>query len=210
MPEEPSEAGKSARRNPSSATIDMDQILDLLRLDNERRSSEIALMAERLALTLAKQLGGGQGSGDLLDVGRIRDYELTRRKLAGPFDDEAVPLGAGAIVSVTPSTLHVGRECRVLLRGAGQAAEVAFASDGGTLTVRVSDEGRHAGKGTAASAYQLVVVNVPPGAITGPISVVTETGTLTSTFDVPVAAETAGYDLGPDVFMAVLSRRGER
>jgi hypothetical protein len=209
MPEETSESAK-ARGKPSSTTIDMDQILELLRLDNERRSDEITLMAERLAQTLAEQLGEGQGRGERLDEGRIRAYDVTRRQLAGPFDDEAGILGAGAIVSVNPHTLYVGARCTVLLRDAGRAVEVAFTSADGTVPVRVTDTSRDAGKGIGARSYELVTVKVPAGAITGPITVVTDAGILTSTFDVLVAAESAAYDLPEEVFMAVPPRRGER
>lgn len=210
MPEEPSESGKSARHKPSSTTIDMDQILELLRLDNDRRSDEITLMAERLAQTLAEQLGEGQGRGERLDEGRIRAYDVTRRQLAGPFDDEAGILGAGAIVSVNPPTLHVGARCSVLLRDAGQAVEVAFTSADGTVLVRVTDTSRDAGKGIAARSHELVKVSVPAGAITGPITVTTDAGILTSTFEVLVVAESAAYDLPEEVFMALPPRRGER
>jgi hypothetical protein len=207
MTEEPSEAAK-ARRKPSSTMIDMDQILELLRLDNERRSDEIALMAERLAQTLAEQLGEGQGRGERLDEGRIRAYDITRRQLAGPFDDEAGILGAGAIVSVNPPTLCVGAQCTVLLRDAGRAVEVAFTSADGTVPVRVTDTSRDAGKGIAARSYELVTVKVPADAITGPITVVTDAGILTSTFDVLVAAEALAYDLPDEVFMARTTPEG--
>jgi hypothetical protein len=207
MTEEPSEAAK-ARRKPSSTTIDMDQILELLRLDNERRSDEIALMAEHLAQTLAEQLGEGQGRGERLDEGRIRAYDVTRRQLAGPFDDEAGILGAGAIVSVNPPTLYVGAQCTVLLRDAGRAVEVAFTSADGTVPVRVTDTSRDAGKGIAARSYELVTVKVPAGAITGPITVVTDAGILTSTFEVLVAAEASAYDLPDEVFMARTTPEG--
>jgi hypothetical protein len=209
MPEEPSESGKSARNKPSSTTIDMDQILELLRLDNDRRSDEITLMAERLAQTLAEQLGEGH-RGERLDEGRIRAYDVTRRQLAGPFDDEAGILGAGAIVSVNPPTLYVGARCTVLLRDAGLAVEVAFTSADGTVPVRVTDTSRDAGKGIAARSHELVKVHVPAGAITGPITVTTDTGILTSTFEVLVVAESAAYDLPEEVFMALPPRRGER
>ena len=210
MPEDPSESAK-ARGKPSSTTIDMDQILELLRLDNERRSDEITLMAERLAQTLAEQhFGEGQGRGERLDEGRIHAYDVTRRQLAGPFDDEAGILGVGAIVSVNPPTLYVGARCTVLLRDAGRAVEVAFTSADGTVLVRVTDTSRDAGKGIGARSYELVTVKVPAGAITGPITVVTDAGILTSTFEVLVAAESAAYYLPEEVFMAVSPRRGER
>jgi hypothetical protein len=199
-----------ARRKPSSTTIDMDQILELLRLNNERRSDEIALMAERLAQTLAEQLGEGLGRGEPLDEGRIRAYDITRRQLAGPFDDEAGILGAGAIVSVNPPTLYVDAACKVMLRDAGRAVEVAFASADGTVPVRVTDASRDAGRGIGTRSYELVTVKVPEGAITGPITVVTDAGILTSTFEVLVAAEAPAYDLPEEIFMAVPSRRGEQ
>lgn len=210
MPEEPSEHQEPSRRKQPSASIDMDQILEFIRLGNERRSDEITLIAERLALTLAKQLGESQGRGERLDEGRIRAYDTTRRQLAGPFDDEANTLGAGAIVSVTPHTLHVGGPCRVMLRDAGQAVEVAFTSDDGTVAVRVADTTGDAGTGTAPRTYQLVSVDVPEGAVTGPITVVTDAGILTSAFDVLVAAEAPAYHLPDEVFIAQPRRGGER
>jgi hypothetical protein len=209
MSDETSEPGAQPRRRPPSATIDMDQILEFIREGNERRSEEIALMAERLAQTLAEQLGESQGRGERLDEGRIRAYDVTRRQLAGPSDDEADTLGAGAIVSVTPHTLHAGATCRVMLRDAGQAVEVAFASNDGTVVARVADTSHDAGTGTAARSHELVSVSVPEGAITGPITVVTDAGILTSTFDVLVAEAAIG-ELAEEVFMALPPRRGER
>lgn len=210
MPEEPSEHQEPSRRKQPAASIDMDQILEFIRLGNERRSEEITLMAESLAQTLAKQLGDSQGRGERLDEGRIRSYDVTRRQLAGPFDDEANTLGAGAIVSVTPHILHVGGPCRVLLRDAGQAVEVAFTSDDGTVAVRVAGTTGDAGTGTAARSHQIVSVDVPEGAVIGPITVVTDAGILTSAFDVLVAAEAPAYQLPDDVFIAQPRRGGER
>jgi hypothetical protein len=204
------EPGKRPRSSPPSATIDVDQILEFIRLGNERRSDEIALMAERLAQTLAEQIGEAQGREERLDEGRIRAYDITRRQLAGPFDDEAGGLGAGAIVSVTPPTLSVGSACSVLLRDAGRAVEVAFASDDGTVAVRVTDTSRGAGTGIAARSYELVTVEVPAGAITGPITVVTDAGILTSTFDAVVAAEAVTDHLADEDFMAPPPWKGEQ
>jgi len=210
MPEEPSEHQEPSRRKQPAASIDMDQILEFIRLDNERRSEEITLMAERLAQTLAKQLGESQGRGERLDEGRIRSYDVTRRQLAGPFDDEANTLGEGAIVSVTPHILHVGGPCRVLLRDAGQAVEVAFTSDDGTVAVRVADTTGDAGTGTAARSHQLVSVDVHEKAVTGSITLVTDAGILTSAFDVLVAAEAPADHLPDEVFVAQPRRGGER
>jgi len=210
MPQEPSEHQEPSMPKQPAASIDMDQILEFIRLGNERRSEEITLMAERLAQTLAKQFGESQGRGERLDEGRIRSYDVTRRQLAGPFDDEANTLGAGAIVSVTPHILHVGGPCRVMLRDAGQAVEVAFTSDDGTVAVRVADTASDARTGTAARCHQLVSADVPEGAITGPITVVTDAGILTSAFDVLVAAEAPAYSIPDEVFVAQPRRGGER
>ena len=111
---------------------------------------------------------------------------------------------------MTPHILHVGGPCRVLLRDAGQAVEVAFTSDDGTVAVRVADTTGDAGTGTAARSHQLVSVDVPEKAVTGPITVVTDAGILTSAFDVLVAAEAPAYHLQDEVFVAQPRRGGER
>jgi hypothetical protein len=211
MPDETPKSETQSARKPPSTSIDMDQILEFIRLSNERRSDEITLMAEHLAQNLAEQLSESRGRGERLDEERIRNYDVTRRQLAGPSDDEADTLGAGVIVRVAPNTLHVGRACDLLLRDAGQAVEVAFASADGTIVVKV-DTSYVAGTGTLARSHHLeyISVTVPKGAITGPITVVTDTGILTTTFDVQVAAEGATDDLPNEVFMALPPRRGER
>lgn len=211
MPDETVESQGRPARRPSSTTIDMDQILEFIRLGNERRSDEITLMAERLAQTVAEQLGQS-GRGERLDEGRIRAYDVTRRQLAGPSDDEADTLGIGTIVSVSPHVVRVGLPCLVLLRNTGRAVQAAFAGRDGTVTTNVGDPRRDEGAGVAARSYELVTVTVPEGALTGPITIITDTGDITSSFDVPVAEAGAAAKLLADhVFMAVTQPgRGER
>ncbi|WP_250279707.1 hypothetical protein [Frankia sp. Cppng1_Ct_nod] len=193
MPDEASSPTAHETRGSGSAIIDMDQILEFIRLGNERRSEDITVMAERVAMMLAEQLGQVGGRGERLDEGLIRAYAITRRQLAGPNDDEADSLSVGTIVSVTPHTPRVGRTCQVLLRNAGRPVRVDFAGqadvvESKAVESKVTAWQSHDREGVVARSYGLATVTVPEGAISGKISAVTESGILTSDFDVRVAA----------------------
>jgi hypothetical protein len=140
---------------------------------------DITVVAERLAFALADQLGQISARRGPLDEARIRAYEVTRRQLAGPSDDEADTLGIGSIVSVTPpGPVTAGdSQLTVKVRNATEVDEIVFAADDGTVAtneVRVLPAARAAGDTDLS-----VAVSVPREAVTGPLSAVTDVGTLT-------------------------------
>lgn len=142
-----------------------------------REVDGIELVAERLAVALARQLGQLSGHRGALSEDRIRAYEVTRLQLAGPSDDEADTLGIGAIISVTPPHPVVAGDSSVTvtIRNATTIDKIIFAGPDGTeVPVDVERSVQPPG-----GSDIFVVVAVPRDAVTGPLSAVTDVGILT-------------------------------
>jgi hypothetical protein len=137
----------------------------------------LEMVAEQLAQALADQLGQIVARRGPLDEARIQAYEITRRQLAGPSDDEADTLSLASIVSVYPTPVTVGTTMTVTVRNAGQVDEIVFASSDGTVATKdFTQLGR---RQNSHDTDQSVAVLVPQEAITGPLSAVTNAGILT-------------------------------
>lgn len=201
--------GRNTTDGPSgNATIDLRQLADLVRAGNEERATELARVAERLVKTFAGEFMHRSGTGDIEIVAtrladtlaerldqrsgmsqenerRIRAYQWLRGTLAGPVDDEASTVDNGVVVSVKPPSARVGDTITILLRRAGRAAQVEFAAEGDAETVTATPTSTSRDRADLASpgVSELVRVVVPEGAISGPLTVVTDTGVPTSAFD---------------------------
>jgi hypothetical protein len=133
----------------------------------------------QLAELLALQLRHGANPLTRAALDQIRDYSELRSHLGGA-QDVGVTVQA-RIRAILPPRVRVGDEITILVENAGVPTSVAFAApDGGT--VRDAQIERVAGgdqRGTTPPV-QVIRVRVPGGAITGPVTVVTDQGEPTS------------------------------
>src|SRR2546429_7134208 len=105
-----------------------------------------------------------------VEIQLIRDYEVIRRQLAGPSDDEATTLPSARIVSVYPPAAMAGDVIAIHLRNAGNPTRVAFAAEDGSLvevTPPAPARGRTGLAGRGARDI-IVRVTVPVRAVAGP------------------------------------------
>src|SRR2546430_415435 len=141
----------------NTATVNLRELVELIRAGDGQRSSDVMILADRLADSLAERL---QPVGRLspLDEQHIRDYEVVRRQLAGPFDDEADIVGTGRIVSIRPAPVAPGQQITILLRNTGPALRVVFASDPDTVAVTVTPDASRASPAVGKAADEVVRV----------------------------------------------------
>ena len=157
------------------------------------RGGDVRAVAEALAQALADQLGQITVRQDPLDMARIRAYEITRRQLAGPSDDEADVIGIGSVVRVqvcgrANGPVRVGGVLEVTVRHAARVDEVVFAgADGADVATQEFDV-----VAGVRPTDLTVTVTVPEGAVTGPLTAVTDVGDLTFGKDVVIHDDGTG------------------
>src|SRR5262249_38595322 len=107
-------------------------LLEALLKQNETYAQQMERLNAPLVTGLTQRTPGLRD----VEVQLIRDYEVIRRQLAGPADDEASTLPSARIVSINPPAGKVGDEVCIHLRNAGRPTRVAFAAaDGGLAEV---------------------------------------------------------------------------
>lgn len=149
--------------NPSrgSATVDLGDLIELVRLQGENGQREIAEIT-RLVRQQNADLAGALGP---TEAAFAREYALARQKLSGP--EEGFSLDTTRIRSIVPEAAPIGAEIAIALDNAGTVTAVGFAGPGDATVVAVPEP---------SSTNQVVKVKVPKGAVSGPISVETERG----------------------------------
>lgn len=124
---------------------------------------------------------------------QIRDiilaYRVDRAALAGPADAETVPPVEGRITAVFPRRPVRGQPAAVVLSGAGTAETVLFSGTGDPVRAEILQGVQEVPVKGRGEDHVVVVVRVPDGAVSGPVTVQAVDGsTITSGFAVPVAA----------------------
>jgi hypothetical protein len=187
---EPGQPAAPADRDPAR--------LDPAQQDTERT---ITRMADLLADALIRRLNQSRPE-PVTVVGLtprlVRDYQATRQTLAGPDDDEADVVGTGIIVEVVPQPASVGADVRIRLSASARPQRAFFSAvDGGIVAAKPSQSAKDVEEGDLRDSgyddggylggkYYDLVVEVPDGAITGPITVSTDDQPLTSIFRVEI------------------------
>ena len=140
--------------------------------DGGRQTAQVAEM-------LASRLRHGANPLTRAARDQIRDYSELRSHLGGP-QDVGVMVQA-RIQAILPPHAPIGDPIQIFLENAGTPTSVAFAApNGGAVrTAEIKPGSSQDSKGNAVPA-QSIYVNVPVGAITGPITVVTDQGEPTS------------------------------
>jgi hypothetical protein len=189
---------------------DFGRLISALLEQNENYARQI----ERLTSTLATGLAERNGLRDS-EVQLIREYDITRRQLAGPADDEANTVSPARIVSINPPAGKVGDVVDIHLRNAGPATRVGFTgADGGTVSQTPEPDARSAtttsGPTDRRARDQLVRCKVPAGAVTGPVTVITDRGDPTSTFDFVVNRKSYPQVAELDRLFARYRQEGQR
>jgi hypothetical protein len=183
-------------------------LLEALLRQNENYAEQMGRLNEALVQGLAERNTGLRD----VEIQLIRDYEVIRRQLAGPSDDEATTLPSARIVSVNPPAAMVGDEIAIHLRNAGNPTRVAFAAENGTLvevTPAASASGA-AGLAGRGARDRAVRVTVPDGAVTGRITVITDRGDPTSAFDFYVLASAYPDLASPGQLFVRFRQEGQR
>ena len=157
------------------------ELLEALLRQNENYAEQMGRLNEALVQGLAERNTGLRD----VEIQLIRDYEVIRRQLAGPSDDEATTLPSARIVSIYPPAAMAGEEIAIHLRNAGNPTRVAFAAEDGTLVEVTPPAPARGTTGLAGRGARdiIVRVTVPDGAVTGRITVITDRGDPTSAFD---------------------------
>jgi hypothetical protein len=106
----------------------------------------------------------------------IRDYTILREELSGPAEGSVLRLAT--IRGFSPAAAEVGALIVILTENALEAERIAFAKDGGG-TVATNPESTNATEFILRGGVmkgEAVVVRVPEGAVTGPVTVVVAGG----------------------------------
>ena len=195
--------GRSADSGPDRTFKDL---LQALLQQNENYAEQMERLNTVLVTGLSERATGLRD----VEVRLIRDYETIRRQLAGPADDEASALPSARIVSINPPAAMEGDQVAIHLRNAGRPTRVAFAAEGGLAEVTPAPD--HITTGSAGKQPRDVVVKVevPKGAVTGPVTVVTDRGDPTSTFDFEVRADPYPDLVRPDQLFVRFRQEGPR
>lgn len=119
---------------------------------------------DRLAELLGEQMRAQNGALDETETRLAASYGLLRQQLGGPV--EGLAIDVPRIRCVSPEAGASGDEVRLHLQNAGTITDVAFSSGGGPVLAPPK----------AGSTSEVVLVDVPGGAATGPITVRTSRG----------------------------------
>jgi hypothetical protein len=197
-----SASGSSAAAAP--ALPDNDQFL-------QRFAEALAAQNKDLVRELAQYMAGnGNGTRAAAPADRTdrlteleRRYELLRKQLAGPFDDEADAFGTGRVISVDPTSGPVKTLVRIATRNTGPIQRVMFGGD-----VEVTPDAPEVPP-DPNRPVQLVTVHVPDGAQDGPVSVEADLGVFTSDISFTVTDVETGLG-DPSLYIATPKGRYDR
>ncbi len=151
-------------------------------------SNGIKELAERLIARIATRGDASETTGfRQKETELVRSYDILRQELAGPADVNA--LVDANIRAIIPPWGYEGKEIRIWVENAGHPSRVAFAAPaGGTVSVAPKRVEEIVCSGTG-KVGEAVVVDVPPDAVTGKITVITDRGEPTSRWDFVIGRE---------------------
>jgi hypothetical protein len=137
----------------------------------------------RMAEALATQLRQGAAT-TLTDAAmeEIRNYRILRSRLVGQQDTGAGAMPQARIRAIMPEQGRIGDPIRIHLENAGAPTMVAFTGPQGSVVTTDQFSVRAADR-KERLPVQVIEVNVPAGAITGPVTVATDQGAPISTRD---------------------------
>ena len=137
---------------------------DMLRTLVEAQGKGSRDELDRLAALLGEQVRAQNGALDETETRLATSYGLLRQQLGGPV--EGLAIDVPRVRSIVPEAGAVGDTVRLHLQNAGTVSDVAFHGSGGPVLVPPG----------AGSTSEVVVVDVPAGAATGPVTVRTSRG----------------------------------